>query len=151
MTCSLFFEQENCSGVFFKLEMSNISTNLWSDILDFTPANLWYSSKIEDRHHFCSFRKHPTRHPVRCCIRKIVWYITCEMQLYNNLKTKRGKWAIKQAYLSTLAMYKNWVVSCVCYIGKEKKMSCGCNLHMIMNNALTIGNRNNHEFQSMSP
>uniref|UniRef100_A0A0A9BQN2 Uncharacterized protein n=1 Tax=Arundo donax TaxID=35708 RepID=A0A0A9BQN2_ARUDO len=40
--------------------------NLWSVLLAFATAKCRYSSKTEDKHHFCSFRRHPTTQPVRC-------------------------------------------------------------------------------------
>lgn len=61
------FEHENDVGKCLKVEISNNSMNLWSETLAFAAANLWYSSKIEVRHHFCNLLKHPTRQPVRCC------------------------------------------------------------------------------------
>lgn len=59
-------EHEKESGECLRLEMSKSSMNLWSEILALEAANLWYSSKIEDKHHLCIFLTHPTRHPVRC-------------------------------------------------------------------------------------
>jgi len=59
-------ELENDVDKCFRLETSNSSINLWSETLAFAAANRWYSSNTEDRHHFCSFLKHPTRQPVRC-------------------------------------------------------------------------------------
>lgn len=61
-----FLEHENDSGWCFKQEISNNSMNLWSDTLALAPANLWYSSKTDDRHHLCNLLMHPTRQPVRC-------------------------------------------------------------------------------------
>lgn len=55
------------TGGCFKLDISNNSINLRSDILALSAANLWYSSKMEVKHHFWYFLKHPTRQPVRCC------------------------------------------------------------------------------------
>ena len=60
------FEHENGIGKCFKLETSNISINLWSATLALAAANRWYSSKTDERHHRCSFLRHPTRQPVRC-------------------------------------------------------------------------------------
>lgn len=60
------FEHENDIGWCLKLETSNNSINLWSEILALAAAKRWYSSKTEVRHHRCNFLKHPTRQPVRC-------------------------------------------------------------------------------------
>lgn len=60
------FGTENDLGKFLKDETSNISINLWSEILALAAANRWYSSNTEVRHHLCDFLKHPTRQPVRC-------------------------------------------------------------------------------------
>ena len=49
-----------------KLDASNSSMNLWSVLLAFAAAKCRYSSNTEDRHHFCSFLRHPTTQPVRC-------------------------------------------------------------------------------------
>lgn len=49
------FKYENGIGKCFKLEISNNSTNLWSETRAFAAAKRWYSSKTDDKHHFCSF------------------------------------------------------------------------------------------------
>ena len=49
-----------------KLDASNSSMNLLSVLLAFAAAKCRYSSNTEDRHHFCSFLRHPTTQPVRC-------------------------------------------------------------------------------------
>jgi len=49
-----------------KLDASNSSMNLWSVLLAFAAAKCRYSSNTEDRHHFCSFLRHPTTQPVWC-------------------------------------------------------------------------------------
>jgi hypothetical protein len=49
-----------------RLDASNSSMNLWSVVLAFAAAKCRYSSNTEDRHHFCSFLRHPTTQPVRC-------------------------------------------------------------------------------------
>lgn len=94
------FKQENDRGWFFKLETSNNSMNLWSDTLALAAANLWYSSKMEDRHHLCSFLKHPTRHPVRCCTN--YWYKLVENFQINLVKGDKNMATLK--YLPSLAM-----------------------------------------------
>lgn len=66
---SYFFNtsyRENEACKCFKLEISNRSMNIWSEILVLAAAKRWYSSKIEARHHCCIFLRHPTRQPVRC-------------------------------------------------------------------------------------
>jgi hypothetical protein len=40
--------------------------NLLSVLLAFAVAKCRYSSNTDDRHHFCSFLRHPTTQPVRC-------------------------------------------------------------------------------------
>jgi len=49
-----------------KLDASNSSMNLLSVLLAFAAAKCRYSSNTDDRHHFCSFLRHPTTQPVRC-------------------------------------------------------------------------------------
>lgn len=66
-TDHLPFEHEMGMDMCFTAETSNNSINLWSVTLALAAANRWYSSKTEERHHLCSFLKHPTRQPVRCC------------------------------------------------------------------------------------
>lgn len=62
--------------------MSNSSMNLWSETLALAAANRWYSSNIEDKHHFCNFLRHPTTQPVRCYVKRNVekFQAECEMQ-----------------------------------------------------------------------
>ena len=47
-------------------EWSNNSINCWSIFRDLGNAYLRYSSKIAVDDQCCNFRKHPTKHPVRC-------------------------------------------------------------------------------------
>lgn len=79
-TDHLPFEHEMGMDMCFTAETSNNSINLWSVTLALAAANRWYSSKTEERHHLCSFLKHPTRQPVRCFPRlqwiRSGWFLT---------------------------------------------------------------------------
>jgi hypothetical protein len=46
--------------------------NLLSVLLAFAAAKCRYSSNTDDRHHFCSFLRHPTTQPVRCWKKTLV-------------------------------------------------------------------------------
>lgn len=90
--------------------------NLWSVILAFAAAKRWYSSKTEDKHHFCSFLKHPTKQPVRCCrcenIQQLVQDLDHEVVSLGKVEAncKSKSWS----YLASLAVNKQGLVSWVC-------------------------------------
>ena len=61
--------------------VSNNSMNCWSILRDFGWEKRRYSSKIEVKDQCWSFRKHPTKHPVRCCKKNTISVTKINYQL----------------------------------------------------------------------
>jgi hypothetical protein len=89
--------------------------NLWSVILAFAAAKRWYSSKTEDKHHSCSFLKHPTTQPVRCCRYADIEQLVQNQRITVVLGIAATNWKTESwSYLASLAMDKQRLVSWVC-------------------------------------